>query len=231
MQIIRRVFQMMRALLPSIYFNFTNLPFRQAIKLPILTYRTRFLSNKGEVHIDSDAISFGMIRLGFKTTDLFPNTGLSLRNEGIITFKGKCTIGNDSYIICGKKGHLFFGNNFYATGNFRMVSEVSIIIGDDVLVGWGCVFLDTDFHPLYDITNKNFKNAYGKVTIGNNNWFSSFCMLLHSVETSENCVFGSRSIITHNGRFESNCLYAGTPAKCVCKNVRLDVVNRSLSYS
>lgn len=231
MQKIIHGLQLIRALLPSILFNFKKLPFSQAIKLPILIYKVKILTNNGKIRLNTDNISFGMIRLGFKTTDLFPNSGLVWRNEGNIIFNGKCAIGNDSYIICGKKGQIDIGDNFYATGNFRIVSEVGITFGKNVLVGWGTIMLDTDFHPLFDISTQVYKKAYGSVHIGDNNWFSSFCIVLHSVETSNNCVFGTRCLISHGGKYEENCLYVGTPAKCVRKNIRLDVDNRTLEYS
>ena len=54
----------LRMLLPSLWFNFKYLPFKQAVKLPILLYKPTFLELKGSVVIESDSIRFGMIRLG-----------------------------------------------------------------------------------------------------------------------------------------------------------------------
>ena len=36
---IRMIFQILRSLIPSMYFNFHYLPFRQAVKLPVLLYK------------------------------------------------------------------------------------------------------------------------------------------------------------------------------------------------
>ena len=222
--------QLLRALPGSIVFNFYYLPFTQAIKLPILCYKLHGQVLRGGVEIDSKTISFGMIRLGFKTTDLYPNTGIMWRNEGKVIFHGECKIGNDSYLVCGKKGIISIGNNFFATGSFRIVSETGINIGDNVLVGWGSIFLDTNFHPLYSTDTKSFKTAYGKVNVGDGCWFAAQTLLLHSVEIPDHCVFGARSIINHSITYQSNCLYSGNPIILLKKGIRLDDIIRTIIY-
>lgn len=42
---------MLRSVLSSIYFNFHYLPFRQAMRLPILLYKPKLLKMKGNVKI------------------------------------------------------------------------------------------------------------------------------------------------------------------------------------
>ena len=48
----------------TIYFNFHYLPFGQAIKLPIILRKPRFVRLKGKVSIENDNVRFGMIVLG-----------------------------------------------------------------------------------------------------------------------------------------------------------------------
>lgn len=38
---------MLRSILPTIWFNFHYLPFRQAVRLPILLYKPKLLACKG----------------------------------------------------------------------------------------------------------------------------------------------------------------------------------------
>lgn len=47
-----------------LYFNFKYLPFRQALKIPILLYKPHFMGLSGKINIEGP-ISFGMISLGF----------------------------------------------------------------------------------------------------------------------------------------------------------------------
>lgn len=67
-----------RALIPSILFNFRNLPYNQAIKLPIWIYKMRNLGQSGKIVIESDFIHNGMIQLGFPRAATYPNNGITL---------------------------------------------------------------------------------------------------------------------------------------------------------
>ena len=230
MKIVNRIINIIRAFLPSLYFNFKYLPFKQSIRLPIIVYKPDFKCVRGGIKIESDKIHTGMIALGLRTTSLFQNNGFMWNVEGQIVFKGTCSIGNDSYILCGKSGKIVFGNNFVATGGFRLCSYSNITFGEDVLVGWGSTILDTDFHPLFDMATSEYKKAYGDVNIGNANWFACFCTVLHSVTTSDNCVFGAHSLITRSQRYSPNSLYVGNPARYVRNDVRLDVKKRNIDY-
>lgn len=180
--------------------------------------------------IDCKSVSFGMIKLGFRTTNLFPNSGLTWRNEGLVVFQGGAKIGNDSYLICGKKGKIVIGNRFLATGNFRIVSDIGITIGNNVLVGWGSVFLDTNFHPLYDVEKSEFKTAHGQITIGDGCWFAAQSMCFHSINIPDHCVFCARSIATRSISYKKDCLYGGSPIRLLKEGVRLDDYKRSINY-
>ena len=101
------LFRLLRSLPASVYFNFHYLPLRQAVKLPILLYKPRFLELKGTVRIEDDNIRTGMIKLGFPTVSLYPNSGIMFENHGgEIVFKGRTKIGNASSISIGGKGRV-----------------------------------------------------------------------------------------------------------------------------
>lgn len=134
-------------------------------------------------------------------------------------FKGKCHIGNDCYVICGKHGRIEFGNDFKVTAGLKMVSQCGITFGKDVLIGWGCLVIDTNFHPLYDMEKKEFKKAFGKIRIGDNNWFATQCVIMPSVQTPERCVFGARTVVTRGGQYESYCVHGGSPVRVLSRNV------------
>lgn len=87
----------LRNIIQSIYFNFHYLPFNQAIKIPILLYKPRFLELHGNIKINGN-IKCGMIKLGFTGVSLYPNSGVTIENHGgTIIFNGSCFIGNNSY--------------------------------------------------------------------------------------------------------------------------------------
>ena len=108
--------------LHSIYFNFKFLPFKQAIKLPILLYRPKFYSLNGKIEINGD-VHFGMILLGCKGSlyDDFGNSGIRFNLKGgCLTFNGPARIGLNSLLEIGPKGKLRIGENFIATSSFKL---------------------------------------------------------------------------------------------------------------
>jgi len=210
---------LLRAIFPSIYVCFKYLPFKQAVKLPILIYKPHDCCFKGHIRIEAEKIYRGMITLGFNTEELFANNGISLKNEGNITFKGSCQIRNDNHVHVGQQGHLVLGDNFRATSGIRIACMHSIYFGKDTLLGWRVIVTDSNFHPLYDREKKEFKKAYSKIHISDNNWFALDCVILPGVTTPDHCVFGARSVVTRNGHYESYCVHAGNPAKVLTRNV------------
>lgn len=219
MEKIKKIIFFIRCLIPSLYFNLKYLPFRQAIKLPILVHKPHFQKLGGKVIIDAPRIFPGMIRLGIFASVLFPNNGFSVQHEGLLVFKGKCRIGNDCHIVCGKQGKIIFGDDFIATAGLKLVSKCGITFGKKTLIGWNNIIIDTNFHPIYDIEKKQFNKAFGEIHIGDNNWLSTQCMTLPGVTTPNHCIFGARTVITRNGEYESYCLHGGSPVKILKKNV------------
>ena len=90
-----RVIEILLGLPKSIVFNFSQLDFNEAVRLPILvSYRTKFKSLKGKIHIEG-LCKTGMIRIGLNGT----GSGTAyykpvvIENNGIIVFQGKVSIG------------------------------------------------------------------------------------------------------------------------------------------
>ena len=168
---------MLRYIHKTVYFNFRSLPFRQAIKLPIWLYRPNILSCKGKIELGGGKIKPGMVMLGFNAVSIYPQNGIMIENKGTIYFHGRCYVGNNSYISVGSSGYASFGEDFGATASFRLASYDRIEFGNQVSVGWDCLFMDSDFHRLTREDGKPVK-AYGKIQIGNNVWFGNNCVVL-----------------------------------------------------
>ena len=151
-------FRLLRSLVPSLIFCFHYLPFRQAVKLPILVYKPHFLNLKGKLRIENENIRCGMIRLGFLAVKAYPDTGISWSNEGEIIFKGKCIIGASSFVVCGLQGKIVFGDDFKATSSLHLVSICCIEFGGKNWVGWDPTILQqTSIMKLKPISNTIYK--------------------------------------------------------------------------
>lgn len=203
---------LLRAIISSLYFNFKYLPFKQAIKLPILLYKPCYKQTDGKVIIESDKIYFGMIRMGFWVTLQYPNNGIVWENQGgTIVFKGKTKIGNASSISVGKKAYVEFGDDFVNNAGLKLISVRSVVFGKKARLGWEVIVMDTGFHPLVIMETGKRTKASSPIKIGDYNWFGSRCVILHGVETPERCIFAFGSILTKKITCEPYSLLAGTP--------------------
>ena len=198
MEIIKKIWKfrwILRALIPSLIFNFRHLPFSQAKKLPILIYKAEVHAKGGHFVIEGP-LRFGMIILGQRIVDLFPNPGNTLSNIGKITFKGKTIIGNGSAISVGPSGSLSFGNDVIGSAGLKIACYSSISIGDQVRIGWNTQILDTDFHLLKNIEGRKSRSkGYAPVRIENGVWIANSCKLYKGVTIPHSCVVSSDTVI------------------------------------
>lgn len=187
-----------RAILPSIRFNFNHLPFSQAIKLPILIYKGNLGTNSGKFIINGP-IKFGMIKLGVNYVSLYPNTGISLNNNGSLIFNGKALIGNASSISVNKTGTVEFGDNFSATASLKLACYHSISTENNVLIGWDTMMVDTDFHKLTNVNQiGGVKSPFGAIHIGHDVWIANGCKLYKNTSIPPFCVVGADTILHKN---------------------------------
>lgn len=216
---IRNNLWQIRGLPYSLYFNFHYLPFKQAIKLPIMLYKPTLLKCAGSVAIESDKVRHGMICLGHNKCSIYPNTGITFENNGgKIVFKGPCLIGRDCYVSVGEKGVLSFGRRFECNAALKVACHYKIGFSDDVSLGFDCFVVDTDFHQLSYaptiIENRmNDKpKAYGPVSIGKGCWIGTKCIVLKNTFLPAYCTVGSCSLLNKKYDVSEFTLLAGIPA-------------------
>lgn len=172
-----------------------------------------------------------MIHLGFPNANIYPNSGVMWENlGGTAIFKGRCFIGNDSFLSFGHHTIVEFGDKFVNEAGMKLVSGKGIKFGDDVTLGWACMIMDTNFHPLYDMIKEELKPASGRIMIGSDNWFGAECRIMHSVETPDHCTFGIGTIVTRGGEKKSYCVMAGLPMKVIAENVKRHPLYRTEAY-
>ena len=141
-------------------------------------------------------MKFGMIRLGFPTVSLYPNTGIVYENHGgTIVFNGKCTIGNNSAISVGAKAIVEFGDRFVASTTFRLTSYKHISFSDKICFGWDTLVMDTDFHKLTKVSG-GYSKGYAPISIGSNNWFGNGCKIMKRTTTPDYCVISAGTILS-----------------------------------
>ncbi|WP_298030717.1 hypothetical protein [uncultured Alistipes sp.] len=219
------------AYLPQIiWFNFHYLPWRQALRLPILLYKPRLKKCKGKIEIIGP-VRTGMIRLGFPMVSIYPKRGISWEHRGMIRFRGVCKIGNNSFVSTGEFSRLDIGDNFCATTTLKLVCYHAITFGKNVLVGWENLFCDTDFHTFRYVEGTHSR-GYAPIVIGDNNWLAMRSTILKGTITPNDCIVGANSLLhgDYSGMPEKSMI-AGVPATLKKTGVYRDNANDLINYS
>lgn len=193
----------------TIYFNFHCFPFKMAIRMPVFIYwRSVLFKMKGNIIIDAP-VSTGMVKFGLHglgTQDLLYSRTM-WEVFGTLCIKGKASIGRGSKISIGKEAKLTIGKNFIITGNSEIICQKEISFGNDCMLSWDILMMDTDFHR---ITNDNGEtiNLPKPIIVGNHVWIGCRNTVLKGVTIADNNVISANSTVTKSIT-EENCIIGG----------------------
>lgn len=220
-----------RAFIPSLIFNFRHLPFSQARKLPILLYKADDLGGGGSYSIEGP-VRFGMIVLGRRIVDLYPNSGITLSNKGKIIFRGKVQIGNDAALSVGPSGSLCFGDDIIGSASLKIACYDSVSVGDRVRIGWNTQIIDTDFHLLKAAGGRKCDGpGYASVKIGEGVWIANSCKIYKGTVIPHSCVVASDTVLHSSLKCEP-CSVISNDKKMIIRAVGYyrDLSDDSISY-
>lgn len=106
-----------------------------------------------------------------------------------------------------KNGYIEIGNNCSFSG-VSIVSDVSIVIGNNVMCGANAMIADRDGH-----SDKYPQFKQMPVHIGDNVWIGMNCVIMKGVTIGENTIIGANSLVTKD--IPANCIAAGSPCKVI----------------
>lgn len=213
---VRRILKIILQLnVNTLRFNFTYFPFKQAISFPVLVSKYCYLKSiKGNVQI-VEPIKFGMIKIGYECVDVFDykKSRSILKIEGTLKFKGRAFIGQGSKISIQKGGVLELGRNFYVTAESSFIATKKIQFGDDCLVSWDVLFMDSDLHII-----KNEKgevvNHPKEIIIEDHVWIGCRALILKGSLVAKNTIIAANSNCSNKKLLFENAIYSGNP---ICK--------------
>lgn len=93
----------------------------------------------------------------------------------------------------------------------RISASEQIVIGNSVMMANGVYITDTDWHGIYDRTERDERIT--PVYIENNVWLGDGAKVLKGVRIGENSIVGASAVVTHD--VPANVVVAGNPAKVV----------------
>lgn len=110
---------------------------------------------------------------------------------------------------------IVIGNNVGISGSTINATK-SIKIGNNVLIGSGCIITDTDSHPIDwqdRINNRNERTISSPIIIEDNVFIGARSIILKGVTIGKNSVIGAGSIVTKS--ITANSIAGGNPAKVI----------------
>lgn len=199
----------------SIYFNFRNLPLKQAVRLPFyIRYGTR-LNIKGKVCIDDEsAIRWAMIVIGSHEADISDpkhTTCITVEKSARLVFEHSAHIGLGSKIFVKEGASMYLGDNFAVSANSSFICYKRIIMGRDIQFSWGCQVMDSDTHTIIGMNGRRM-NPDREVRVGNKVWIGSNVTIMKGSIIPDNCVIGAESFVAGTN-FSANSIIVGSPAK------------------
>lgn len=197
----------------SLYVNLRLLPFKQAIRLPIMVRYNTILRRLSGRCIISGEIKRGMLKLGFPQVDAFDEKyeRTSIQMEGTLKLNGVVNIGHGSRICVGKKGVLEIDNAFYNSCGLTVICNKEIHLGENAHSSWQVIIMDTDFHNVRNLETHEVYPCEKPIKIGKGVWLGMRSVILKGSEIADGCIVGSNSVI--NKKFKNpNTIIAGNPA-------------------
>ena len=210
-------------LFKTISVNFTFLPFKQAIRLPVFVYgKLKIYDHSGKIIIE-DKIRQGMIHLGRNTDKFFASKGGAMLNiAGKLIFKGPVMFSSDyAFNIVGEctiDRYSAFGNGV------KIYCLDKISIGKSCRIAFESQIFDTNIHYMQNVETGRIDRRDGIVVIGNYCWIGNRANLSKGTQLPDYSIVSSNSLVNKDF-VSSNVQYpllAGLPAKIVTsKRVRI----------
>lgn len=207
--IIERILSVPKSFWVSLHY----FPFAEAVRLPIcVRYNVILKSLKGTVTITPPYT--GRLSIGFGDVGLYDKryNRSVLEIYGSVIVNGKALLGIGSVLSVSSKGTVTFGNNFCNTANIQIVCDNHITFGDDVLVSWDTLIMDTDFHNVKNLKTEEVHEESQPIKIGNNVWIGCRAVILKGSKIPNGCILGANSVCTKSYDTE-NSIIAGNPAE------------------
>lgn len=184
------------------YCIFSGLPYDSTWKINGCLYvnRTSWLVRKMRKGVQG-----GIIRIG---KNFSCNNKLSSNSIGIFQ---PCF-----FNISTPGSKLIIGNHVGISGT-TINATTTITIGDNTLIGSGCLITDTDSHPIYAserLLPDSYKFTKSKpISIGRNVFIGARSIVMKGITIGDGAVVGAGSVVTKD--VPKNAIVAGNPAKLI----------------
>ena len=213
-------------------------------KLPVVvSHRTYLRELQGKVELP-EKVERAMVKIGFGDVghyDRKRSRGI-WQVSGTVSFGGKASIGHGSKISV--RGNVCFGADFNMTAESTIVCAKEIRFGNDCLLSWDILVMDTDEHPIYrhetnrhetrdsgsvprpevprpasnDMENERI-NPDKPILVGDHVWIGCKCVLLKGAVVPNNTVVAAGTLLTSSFNGEHQVI-GGNPPTVLKHDIR-----------
>lgn len=202
----------------TLRFNFHYFPLKTALKLPVLVSHRTFLRELHGKIMLPEKVNTAMIKIGFGDVGHYDRkrSRSIWQVSGTVAFGGKASIGHGSKLSV--RGNLTLGADFNMTAESTIVCAHQISFGNDCLLSWDILIMDTDEHPIYNQDGIR-TNPDKPIFVGNHVWIGCKCTLLKGTEIPNNAIVAAGTLLTSAFSGE-NQVIGGNPPTILKNNVR-----------
>ena len=202
----------------TLRFNLHYFPLKTALKLPVfVSHRTFLRELHGKIMLP-EKVNTAMIKIGFGDVGHYDRkrSRSIWQVSGTVAFGGKASIGHGSKLSV--RGNLTLGADFNMTAESTIVCAHKISFGNDCLLSWDILIMDTDEHPI--INQDGIRTNPDKpIFVGNHVWIGCKCTLLKGTEIPNNTVVAAGTLLT-SAFSGKNQIVGGNPPTILKNNVR-----------
>jgi acetyltransferase-like isoleucine patch superfamily enzyme len=141
------------------------------------------------------------------------------RNSSLMNFN----VGDEGWI---RDFSIIIGDDFQCGGMcIQAAPNGSITSGNGCLFSWGISIRGTDSHLIYKVGAER-PSRHGNnrpVVIGNHVWVGTDVTILKGAKIPDNCVVGTRALVTGKNFCEENAVIAGNPARVVKTGITWEI--------
>lgn len=184
---------------------------KRGVHFPVIIAKNVILKNmRGGVQLES--YKTANVKIGFDGTGICDKKN----QRGIWHVAGNVFLGENVKIAAGVKlsvgenGMLKIGKESSINVNSQVICMKNIYIGENVIISWDDLIMDSDFHQIQD--EITLKPVSEEISIGNKVWIGCRTIMLKGVEVPDGCVVTAGGVITRKYT-EENCLISSAGIK------------------
>ncbi len=206
----------------TIFANLVFVPFKDALKLPILIYGScKFRNVSGSIEF-KQPIERGLLKIGLCDP-------LRARySKSYLIIKGKIIVEGRAILKKGimmeiNRGELYLGNNAHIGENCTIISMERIRIGKSARVAHNSILMDCDLHFVVNTADGSVKPNIKPIDIGDYSWLGGYSVVKKgSVIPKGTIVAGPYSMLSkdYSETIPEYSIIAGSPAKLIKTGVR-----------